>query len=221
VNLFSINKALKNSFNIGNKDIIIHLSKGSTKLSFDRVLKTKNGFMSGVSLNPVSIETAGNVVDSKKYEVKFDINKLHKAIGNCGEKSSRITAKSYDWKLLGKLETCEDCTVGKTKQKNTNKQWLQGSKNPGERLYIDISSIKGEIFEVSKLWSLIIDDYANYCWGYFLNKKCSLKEKVTSLILELRDKNIKVKILRCDNAGENKVLEDEYKSKGLGIVFNM
>ena len=219
VNLFSINKALKNGFKIGNDDIIIHLSKGSTTLSFDRVLKTKNGFVSGVCLNPVSVELAGNVVDSKKAEVKFDINKLHKAIGHCGEEALKITAKSYDWKLLGKLETCEDCAVGKAKQKNTNKEWLQGSKNPGERLYIDISSIKGESFGGSKFWALIIDDCTNYIWSYFMNKKSSLKEKITSLILELKDQGIKVKILRCDDAGENKALEDECKSKGLGITF--
>jgi hypothetical protein len=51
---------------------------------------------------------AGNVVDNNKYEVKFDINKLHKAIEHCGEEYLLITAKLYDWKLLGKLQTCED-----------------------------------------------------------------------------------------------------------------
>jgi hypothetical protein len=67
---------------------------------------------------------------------------------------------------------------GKAKQKNTNKHWLEDSNNPGEGLYIDISSIKGKRFGGSKLWSLTIDDCKNYCWSYFLNKKSSLKEKV-------------------------------------------
>ena len=39
------------------------------------------------------------------------------------------------------------------------------------------------------------------------------------MILELKDQDINVKILRCDDAGENKALEDECKSKGLGIAF--
>ena len=43
VNLFSINKALKDGFKIGNDGIVIHLTKGSTTLSFDRILNTKNG----------------------------------------------------------------------------------------------------------------------------------------------------------------------------------
>jgi hypothetical protein len=42
----------------------------------------------------------------------------------------------------------------------------------------------------------------------------STKEKVTSLILELRDQNIKIKILRCDDAEKNNAGEDEFKSKG-------
>jgi hypothetical protein len=56
-----------------------------------------------VSLNPVSIKSAGNLVNSKKYEVKFDIDKLHKAIGHFEEEASKIISKSYDCKLLGKL----------------------------------------------------------------------------------------------------------------------
>jgi hypothetical protein len=73
-----LTKTLKNSFKIGNEDIIIHLSKGSTILSFDRVIKTKNAFVS-------------EILES---EVKFDILKFHISIGHCGEEALRITAKS-------------------------------------------------------------------------------------------------------------------------------
>jgi hypothetical protein len=52
-----------------------------------------------------------------------------------------------------------------------------------------------------------------------LNKKISLKEKVANLILELKDQEIKVKILRFNNAVENKLFVDVCKSKGFGIVF--
>jgi hypothetical protein len=65
--------------------------------------------VSGVHLNPVSIKLARSVENNKKYEVKFDINKIHKAIGYCGEETLKISSKSYNWKLLGKLETCEVC----------------------------------------------------------------------------------------------------------------
>jgi hypothetical protein len=66
---------------------------------------------------------------------------------------------------------------------------------------------------------LIIDYCKDYCWIYFLNNKSSLKEKITSSILKIRDQNIKIKILRCEDTGENKFLEDKFNSKGANIVF--
>jgi hypothetical protein len=66
---------------------------------------------------------------------------------------------------------------------------------------------------------LIIDECIDYCCNYILNKNGSSKEKVINLILDLKDQNTKVNILRCENAGKNKSLEDECKSKGLGIAF--
>jgi hypothetical protein len=81
-------------------------------LTFDKVLKTKNGFVSEVCLHPIFIETAGNVVNSKKFEAKFDKYKLHKAIRYCGEDALQITAESYIHKLLEKLETCELINIG-------------------------------------------------------------------------------------------------------------
>jgi hypothetical protein len=43
----------------------------------------------------------------------------------------------------------KDWAIGKAKQKKS-KKWMQGSKNPKERLYTDISLIKGERFGLSK-----------------------------------------------------------------------
>ena len=52
-NLFSISKALKNGFNLGNEDAVMKLMKGNTTIYFDRILKTKNGFVSGIKLLPI------------------------------------------------------------------------------------------------------------------------------------------------------------------------
>jgi hypothetical protein len=43
--------------------------------------------MSGMRLNTISINMAGNTVDRKIAEVKFDMNKIHKSIGNCGKEA--------------------------------------------------------------------------------------------------------------------------------------
>jgi hypothetical protein len=51
--LFSIGKALKNGFNLSNNGEIIKLSKGNVTLTFDKVVRTKNGFVPGIQLLPV------------------------------------------------------------------------------------------------------------------------------------------------------------------------
>ena len=75
--------------------------------------------------------------------------------------------------------------------------------NVGERLYVDISSIKGESYGGSKFWVLVVNDYSGYCWSYFLNHKSDLKVTLVELIVELKDLKKTVKFLRLDDAGEN------------------
>jgi hypothetical protein len=104
VNLFSINKALKNDFKIGNDGITNHQSKDSTTLSFDRVMETKNEFMSGVRLHMKFIQNAGYVVNRKKADIKFHIKSLNKSDMNCGKEASKLTFKSYNFKLIGRLK---------------------------------------------------------------------------------------------------------------------
>jgi hypothetical protein len=42
-----------------------------------------------------------------------------------------------------------------------------------------------------------------------------LKEEVAGLILDLKNQTIKVKVLRCNDAGESKALKDLCRDKGL------
>jgi hypothetical protein len=71
-----------------------------------------------------------------------------------------------------------------------NKDWNGGSNTPGERLYVDISSMKGKSFGVATFWALNIDDFSGYCWSYFLKRKDELSNSVVCLIQELRNNNI-------------------------------
>jgi hypothetical protein len=46
VNLFSIRKALAGGFKIGNKGMMLYLTKGSFKMTFDCLMATKKGYVS-------------------------------------------------------------------------------------------------------------------------------------------------------------------------------
>jgi hypothetical protein len=67
INLFRIGKALKNGFDIGNDGEIIELTKGNVTLTFDKVVKMKNGFVPGIRLTPVLSDLGTKVVESRKY----------------------------------------------------------------------------------------------------------------------------------------------------------
>jgi hypothetical protein len=92
-------------------------------------------------------------------------------VGHCAEDTARMTGKSHGHDVVGVIKPCEACSVAKARQKNINKEWKGGSVTAGERLYVDISSIKGECYRGLKFWALIVNDYSGYCWSYFLNHK--------------------------------------------------
>jgi hypothetical protein len=158
VNLFSMSKALKNGFNLGNEDVVMKLMKGNTTLYFGRMLKTKNGFVSGIKLLPIlgnNIATTAIEVNKvkPKINIKISINNLHKSLGHCGEVVTIMTGESFGYDVVGNYMTCEACSVAKARQKNIIKDWKGSSITPGERLYADISSIKVESYGGSKFWA--------------------------------------------------------------------
>jgi hypothetical protein len=84
INLFGIGKALKNGFNLSNDGEIIKLSKGNMTLTFDKVVRTKNGFVPGIKLLSVLGNVGTSVLENKKHET-IDVNNLNKILAHCSE----------------------------------------------------------------------------------------------------------------------------------------
>ena len=131
----------------------------------------------------------------------------------------RNDVKIDNLQLFGKFEVCKDCAIAKAKQKGVNKIWSGGSNNPGERVYIDISSIKERSFGDAKCWALVVDDYSDFCWSFFLKNKSDLKVKMTNLLTDLKIADVNVKFIRCDDAGENRSMKDDHRIKSFGVKF--
>jgi hypothetical protein len=89
----------------------------------------------------------------------------------------------------------------------------------GERVYLDISSIRDESNGSSCFWALLVDDYSDYCWSIFLKNKSDLKSKIMTLLNDLKISEINVKYIRCDDSGENKALFDACQAQGYGVKF--
>jgi hypothetical protein len=103
INLLSIGNALKNSFNLINDCEIIKLSKENLTLTFDKVVRTKNGFVPGIKLMPVLADVGTSVLETKKCETIY-VNNLHKILDHCGEVNPRLTGKAYGYEIISKFE---------------------------------------------------------------------------------------------------------------------
>ena len=114
---------------------------------------------------------------------------------------------------------CEDCKISKAKQKKVDKVDETRSQTPGERLCIDISSVKTSKAN-KKFWVLVEDQASCMKWSFFVRNKDEQVEPIIDLIKEIHTTTERVvSFIRCDNAGENKLLEKQCRKEGLGITF--
>jgi hypothetical protein len=94
--------------------------------------------------------------------------------------------------------------------KNIPKENDNTATKKGERLLIDISWIRTATYADNRFWLLVMDEYKNFLWTFFMKTKDETKHHVINLILDLqKDKNIKVQFIRCDNSGENKDIQQD------------
>jgi hypothetical protein len=195
------------------------LKNGRSVLKFNKMLKTKSGYVGGAEILPrVDDNIAAPALSPGKG---IDIMKFHDMLGHVSESTTKKTAEYYGVKLIGSFEVCSDCAKAKARQKNIPKgnDTVHATSN-GERLFIDISSIKTTSFGGAKFWLLVVDDKTDYSWSYFLKRKSETKDKICALVMELKNKNgFNVLFIRCDNAGENKVTRDELKRIAPALQF--
>ena len=213
-NLFSITSAMKKGFNISSKDMVVSISKGDFKFSFDKVREMMSGgFLMGVKIVP-RLNEQSMMLDEGQVTIKertMDINVAHCIFGHPSEATAKSTAKQYSWKLTGNLDKCDECTLAKIRQQNLSKE-VTPSLKKGERLYIDISSIKRRSYGGSKFWVLIVDDFTKMKWSIFVKNKSELTDKVIPFLKTMHEEvKVIIQSICCDNALENKILEDNCK----------
>ncbi len=218
VNLLSIPAGLKGGFDIGNVGLKIFMEKNGFRITFDKIIETSKGYVMGIELLPSVPNYAGVAHSVANKTIHMD--ELHCMLGHVSEETARKSAAFYGWKIGGKLRPCKSCGIAKAKQKSVSIQLQPKSDTPGERMFLDISSIKGESFGQSKFWLMALDDCTDYAKSFFLKKKGDTAETIVSYVLDLKERSkIVVKYIRCDDAGENRALEKTCIKAGLGIQF--
>lgn len=192
-NLFSITSELSNGCKLKSNEVSnIVLTKGKTRIEFDRRMKTKNGWLGGVEIIPVGRDTAKYATPQETPEEKStpikikDVNELHRELGHPNEGITRATGKSMGYQVVGTYHPCESCLMAKARQANVNKLPTQRSTIKGERLFIDISSPNTPSLGGKTHWLLIVDDCTGYTWSYFLRQKRDLPKTALKHIRELK-----------------------------------
>ena len=92
-------------------------------------------------------------------------------IGHTGTHLICPRTKYLGIQTTGKLYPCEHCARGKIRQANIPKaSKCHQAKNPGESIFIDISSMMYPSAGGKKHWLLIVDEATDYTHSFFLKK---------------------------------------------------
>ena len=110
--------------------------------------------------------------------LKTTYNDLHHKLGHANKQTVQNTAKHYGIKLLTNDTdpVCTDCAFAKIRVKNFGHHDDNQASKLGERIAIDISSVKSISYGGSKFWLLLQDEYTGYLWSFFLSAKSELPE---------------------------------------------
>ena len=118
---------------------MLSVKKNDTIITFDQIIRMGDGYLMGVK---VMINSERCMV---AREVKqMNVNKFHQLLGHASIETTKKTASNMNIKLVGKMVACSNCVLAKISKKNIKKVSELQSKVPGERLMVDISSIKNE-----------------------------------------------------------------------------
>ena len=145
--------------------------------------------------------------------------RAHGMLGHVNMDATKATMSHWGWKIKGKTSQCEDCIIGKAKQKSVKKSTNTHATKPGERLFVDISSVNATSAGGRRYWGMVVDDYSRFKWSVFLKNKNELASKVMPIIEMIRGRGYEVEYIRMDNAGENKSLAAKVKSLGITVEY--
>jgi hypothetical protein len=225
-NLFSTSKLQREGWTMtGNYDSIT-MTKGGMTVCFDIVIPTDKGAIYCLYLKR-GFEMVNMAAQTEKPKLTMTIKQAHERFGHIGEDETRAMAKHLGIKVTqGKLKPCEGCTVAKAKQKNVpqiNLTQVRATRF-GERVYSDISTIRqsDDGPPVTKPnWHMIIDEATRLMTCNFYSSKNGMVEPTCELFHQWKIQGRPVEILRQDNAGENKLLQNRSNSAAwkLGIKF--
>jgi hypothetical protein len=115
-------------------------------------------------------------------------------------------AKNLGWTLTkGNMSPCLPSTIGKAKEKNTTNESIHvSSKNPGERVFSDIASIRpaNDISATKPHWCIKVAEYTQHKFSSFHTDKDDLIEPSCELFHQWKHDGHEVMLERLETFTE-------------------
>jgi hypothetical protein len=176
---------------------------------FDKELIHVNGKFYAADIKPILKQYPMKQVSPEVANFAMNFDKFHSLMGHPNNAVLKETAKAHNIQLTDiHHRPCQHCAQAKIRMKNIPKENDNIATKKGARLLNDISWIRTATYADNRYWLLVMDEYTNFLWSFFMKTKDETKHYVINLILDLqKDKNITVNFIRCDNSGENKDIQ--------------
>jgi hypothetical protein len=103
-------------------------------------------------------------------------------LGHVNERYLRMTAKHHGIQLKGELAKCVECALAKIHMTPINKETIERSKIPGERIFVDISHFPKPSMANNNYWLLILDDATDMIFSIFLKNKSDSPQHIIAFL---------------------------------------
>jgi hypothetical protein len=239
-NLFSITKLQNEGWILGGNADAIWLTKGDVESKFDIKIPTPKGvFYAMYHQRDTEIAapttttpnqgatTVAAVIPARK---RMSVKKAHDMLGHINEKAVRKTAITLGWELTrGTLGVCEPCTEAKAKQKNLPRHPdTPPSTKDENRIYLDIATIKKtkkgpKVYKGN--WRIMADERTQLKCSDFFDTKNGMVEETCEQLYRWKESGREesgrgANIIRLNNAGENKLLQQRSQSADWKLNIN-
>nr|GEY76838.1 retrovirus-related Pol polyprotein from transposon TNT 1-94 [Tanacetum cinerariifolium] len=130
-----------------------------------------------------------------------------------------LPTKSFD-----NDHTCTACLKGKQHKASCKSKLVNSVTKPLYMLHMDLFG-STSVSSISHKWYCLVvtDDFSRFTWTFFLRSKDETSDILKKFITKIKNlKDLKVKIIRCDNEGEfrNKEMNDFCSQKGIKREFS-
>ncbi|GJT27845.1 putative ribonuclease H-like domain-containing protein [Tanacetum coccineum] len=127
-------------------------------------------------------------------------------------------------KIFENDHSCADCLKGKQHRASCKSKLVNSVTKPLHTFHMDLFG-PTSISSLNHKWYCLVvtDDFSRFTWTFFLRTKDEKFRILRNFITEIENlKDLKVKIIRCDNGGEfrNKDMDDFCSRKGIKREFS-